>query len=102
MTRSRQVSPVPEIGTPGLKWRGLETAYGKPKRARSRKRRIQPRGAYGALRQSSTLLKKSSGAFQHIPEGWSENRTSKLVLGLLPGKFIINLRQAVAEGPEAD
>src|SRR2546425_6823780 len=55
MMRSRQVSPVPEIGTPGLRWRGLETAYGEPKRARSWKRRIQPRGAYGALRQSSTL-----------------------------------------------
>ena len=48
---------MPEIGTPGSRWRGLETAYGKPKRARSWKRRIQPRGAYGALRQSSTLLK---------------------------------------------
>ena len=58
MTRSHQVSPVPEIGTPGLRWRGLETAYGKPTRARSWKRRIQPRGAYGALRQSSTLLNR--------------------------------------------
>ncbi len=57
MTRSHQVSPVPEIGTPGLRWRGLETAYGKPTRARSWKRRIQPRGAYGVLRQPSTLLK---------------------------------------------
>ena len=57
MTRSVQESPVPEIGTPGLRWRGLETAYGEPTRARSWKRRIQPRGAYGALRQSSTLLK---------------------------------------------
>jgi hypothetical protein len=57
MTRSVQESPVPEIGTPGLKWRGLETTYGEPTRARSWKRRIQPRGAYGVLRQSSTLLK---------------------------------------------
>ncbi len=57
MTRNDQESPVPEIGTPGLRWRGLETAYGEPTRARSWKRRIQPRGAFGALRQSSTLLK---------------------------------------------
>src|SRR5712664_2432302 len=68
MTRSRQVSPVPEIGTPGLKWRGLETAYGEPKRARSWKRRIQPRGAYGALRQSSTLLKTAKALGLTIPQ----------------------------------
>ena len=55
MTRRAQESPVPEIVTPGLRWRGLETAYGKPTRARSWKRRIQPRGASGALRQSPTL-----------------------------------------------
>src|SRR4029453_16631936 len=60
MTRSAQESPVPEIGTPGSRWRGLETAYGEPTRARSWKRRLQPRGAYGALRQSSTLLKTLS------------------------------------------
>ncbi len=64
MTRSGQVSPVPEIGTPGLRWRGLETAYGEPKRARSWKRRIQPRGAYGALRQSPTLLKTAKALLQ--------------------------------------
>jgi hypothetical protein len=38
MTRSDQESPVPEIGTPGLKRRGLETGRKVP-------------------RQSSTLLK---------------------------------------------
>ena len=47
---------MPEIGSPGLRWRGLDTAYGKPIRARSWKRWIQPRGAYGVLRQPSTLL----------------------------------------------
>jgi len=62
MTRSAQESPVPETGTPGLRWRGLETAYGEPIRARSWKRRIQPRGAYGALRQSSTLPKQLGGS----------------------------------------
>jgi hypothetical protein len=67
MTRSAQESPVPEIGTPGLRWRGLETAYGEPKRARSWKRRIQPRGAYGALRQSSTLLKTATALRLTIP-----------------------------------
>jgi hypothetical protein len=67
MTRSDQESPVPEIGPPGLRWRGLETAYGKPKRARSWKRRIQPRGAYGALRQSSTLLKTAKTLGLTIP-----------------------------------
>jgi len=59
---------VPEIGTPGLRWRGLETAYGEPKRARSWKRRIQPRGAYGALRQSSTLLKTAKTLGLAIPQ----------------------------------
>ncbi len=67
MTRSHQVSPVPEIGTPGLRWRGLETAYGEPTRARSWKRRLQPRGAYGALRQSSTLLKTAKALGLTIP-----------------------------------
>jgi hypothetical protein len=67
MTRSTQESPVPEIGTPGLRWRGLETAYGEPTRARSWKRRIQPRGAYGVLRQSSTLLKAAKALGLTIP-----------------------------------
>ena len=58
---------MPEIGTPGLRWRGLETAYGKPIRARSWKRRIQPRGAYGALRQSPTLLKTAKALGLTIP-----------------------------------
>ena len=68
MTRNDQESPVPEIGTPGLRWRGLETAYGEPTRARSWKRRIQPRGAYGALRQSSTLLKIAKALGLAIPQ----------------------------------
>jgi hypothetical protein len=68
MTRSTQESPVPEIGTPGLRWRGLETAYGEPTRARSWKRRIQPRGAYGVLRQSSTLLKTAKALGLTIPQ----------------------------------
>jgi hypothetical protein len=58
---------VPEIGPPGLRWRGLETAYGKPTRARSWKRRIQPRGAYGALRQSPTLLKAAKSIGLTVP-----------------------------------
>jgi hypothetical protein len=68
MTRNDQVSPVPEIGAPGLRWRGLETAYGEPTRARSWKRRIQPRGASGALRQSSTLLKTAKALGLTIPQ----------------------------------
>ncbi len=68
MTRSAQESPVPEIGTPGLRWRGLETAYGEPTRARSWKRRIQPRGACGALRQSPTLLKTAKALGLTIPQ----------------------------------
>ena len=67
MTRNDQESPVPEIGTPGLRWRGLETAYGEPTRARSWKRRTQPRGAYGVLRQSSTLLKTAKALGLTIP-----------------------------------
>jgi hypothetical protein len=58
---------VPEIGTPGLMWQGLEMAYGEPKRARSWKRRIRPRGAYGALRQSLTLLKTAKSLGLTIP-----------------------------------
>jgi len=67
MTRNDQESLVPEIGTPGLRWRGLETAYGEPTRARSWKRRTQPRGAYGVLRQSSTLLKTAKVLGLTIP-----------------------------------
>ncbi len=58
---------MPEIGTPGLRRRGLETAYGEPKRARSWKRRIQPRGAYEVTRQSSTLLKTAKALGLTIP-----------------------------------
>ena len=58
---------MPEIGTPGLRRRGLETAYGEPTRARSWKRRIQPRGAYGVLRQSPTLLKTAKALGLTIP-----------------------------------
>jgi hypothetical protein len=48
MTRSDQESPVPEIGTPGLKWRGLETGRKVP-------------------RQSSTLLKTVKALGLTIP-----------------------------------
>src|SRR6266849_8554680 len=84
MTRSAQESPVPETGPPGLRWRGLETAYGEPTRARSWKRRIQPRGAYGALRQSSTLLKtaKRSGSRSRrrycCGQSWREDDDSEI------------------------
>ena len=67
MTLNDQESPVPETGTPGLRWRGLEMAYGNPTRARNWKRRIQPRGAYGALRQSSTLLRTAKALSLTIP-----------------------------------
>jgi hypothetical protein len=67
MTRSHQGSPVPEPGTPGLRRRGLDTAYGEPPRARSGKRRRQPRGADGAWRQSSTLLKTAQALGLTIP-----------------------------------
>jgi hypothetical protein len=48
MTRSDQESPVPEIGTPGLRWRGLETGRKVP-------------------RQSSTLLKAAKALGLKIP-----------------------------------
>jgi len=48
MTRSDQESPVPEIGTPGLRWRGLETGREVP-------------------RQSSTLLKTAKALGLTIP-----------------------------------
>jgi hypothetical protein len=49
MTRSDQESPVPEIGTPGLMRRGLETG-----------RRVP--------RQSSTLLKTAKALGLNIPQ----------------------------------
>ena len=49
MTRSDQESPVPEIGTPGLRWRGLETGRKVP-------------------RQSSTLLKTAKALGLTIPQ----------------------------------
>jgi len=49
MTRSAQESPVPEIGTPGLRWRGLETGRKVP-------------------RQSSTLLKTATALGLTIPQ----------------------------------
>ena len=48
MTRSDQESPVPEIGPPGLRWRGLETGR-------------------EVLRQSSTLLKTAKALGLAIP-----------------------------------
>jgi len=48
MTRSDQESPVPEIGTPGLKRRGLETGRAVP-------------------RQSPTLLKTAKALGFTIP-----------------------------------
>jgi len=59
---------VRETRTPGLRWRGLETTYGEPTRARSWKRRIRPRGAYGVLRQPSTLLKTAKALGLTIPQ----------------------------------
>jgi hypothetical protein len=49
MTRSDQESPVPEIGTPGLMRRGLETGRRAP-------------------RQSSTLLKTAKALGLTIPQ----------------------------------
>jgi hypothetical protein len=49
MTRSGQESPVPEIGPPGLRWRGLETGLRVP-------------------RQSSTLLKTAKALGLTIPQ----------------------------------
>ena len=48
LTRSDQERPVPETGTPGLRWRGLETG------------RLVPR-------QSSTLLKTAQALGLTIP-----------------------------------
>jgi hypothetical protein len=48
MTRNDQESPVPETGTPGLRWRGLETGLRVP-------------------RQSSTLLKTAKALGLTIP-----------------------------------
>jgi hypothetical protein len=66
MTRSAQESPVPEIGTPGLRWRGLETAYG-DLHGHEAGNGGYSQGAYGALRQFSTLLKTAKALGLTIP-----------------------------------
>ena len=58
MTRSRQVSPVPEIGTPGLRWRGLETGPWRPYTGTKLETADTAKGSLPVPRQSSTLLLK--------------------------------------------
>ena len=56
MVRSEQESPVPEIGTPGLMWRGLETGPWGPYTGTKLETAETAKGNLPVPRQSSTLL----------------------------------------------
>jgi len=67
MTRSAQESPVPEIGTPGLRWRGLETGPWRPYTGTKLETADTAKGSLPAPRQSSTLLKTAKALGLTIP-----------------------------------
>jgi hypothetical protein len=67
MTRSAQESPVPEIGTPGLRWRGLETGQWRPYTGTKLETADTAKGSLPVPRQSSTLLKTAKGLGLTIP-----------------------------------
>ena len=56
MVRSEQESPVPEIGTPGLMWRGLETGPWGPYTGTKLETAETAKGNLPVPRLSSTLL----------------------------------------------
>ena len=59
MVRSEQESPVPEIGTPGLMWRGLETGPWGPYTGTKLETAETAKGSLPVPRQSSTLPRES-------------------------------------------
>ena len=68
MTRSTQVSPVPEIGTPGLRWRGLETGPWRTYTGTKLETADTAKGSLTVPRQSSTLLKTAKALGRAIPQ----------------------------------
>ena len=67
MTRSTQVSPVPEIGTPGLRWRGLETGPWRTYTGTKLETADTAKGSLTVPRQSSTLFKTAKALGLTIP-----------------------------------
>ena len=68
MTRSAQESPVPEIGTPGLRWRGLETGSWRTYTGTKLETADTAKGSLQVPRQSSTLLKTAKALGLTIPQ----------------------------------
>jgi len=67
MTRSAQESPVPEIGTPGLRWRGLETGPWRTYTGTKLETADTAKGSLTVPRQSSTLRKTAKALGVTIP-----------------------------------
>jgi hypothetical protein len=67
MTRNAQESPVPEIGTPGLRWRGLETGPWRTYAGTKLETADTAKGSLTVPRQSSTLLKTAKALGLTIP-----------------------------------
>jgi hypothetical protein len=67
MTRNAQESPVPETGTPGLRWRGLETGPGRTYTGTKLETADTAKGSLTVPRQSSTLLKAAKTLGLTIP-----------------------------------
>ena len=68
MTRSDQESPVPEIGTPGLTRRGLETGLWRTYPGTKLETADTAKGSLTVLRQSSTLLKTARALGLTVPQ----------------------------------
>jgi hypothetical protein len=68
MARSGQESPVPEVGPPGLRWRGLETGPWRPYTGTKLETADTAKGSLPVPRQSSTLLKTAKALGLTIPQ----------------------------------
>ena len=68
MTRNGQESPVPETGTPGLRWRGLETGPWRTYTGTKLETADTAKGSLTVPRQSSTLLKTAKALGLTIPQ----------------------------------
>jgi hypothetical protein len=68
MTGNDQESPVPEIGTPGLRWRGLETGPWRTYTGTKPETADTAKGSLPVPRQSPTLLKTAEALGLTIPQ----------------------------------